>query len=137
MAGFSGSTGVPQKQMTDAIAQLTAVETISQSDFITLENGIKMERWDGAKKCGKIIQASFMISKTDGTSFGIYTPIGTITYPYRSLVQFIQPVSIASAITGAKLMNGNCYVAENGGIYVYTSAENANVVYVSTTYMTN
>ena len=126
-----------KSETNNAIAQSTVVETISQSDYITLADGIKMERWDGAKKSGKIIQVSFLISKSDETSFGSYTSIGSINNPYRPLVRFTNPVSLASSPSAAVLINGNFAVTIGGGIAIYATGSNSKAVYVSMTYMIN
>lgn len=133
-----GSTkGVQSGGVYTAIQQSTAVETISQSNYITLSDGIQIERWDGVKKCGRIIQASFVVSKTDGTSFGAYMQIGSIKNPYRPLMRFTEPASIASSISSAAQINGNFLVTTGGAIAIYATASNSNVVYVSMTYMIN
>lgn len=132
LAGLPNTT-----EMNTAIAQSTAVETISQSDYITLADDIQIERWDGVKKSGKIIQASFAVSKSDGTTFGEYKVIGTINNPYCPLVRFVEPVSIAISSSAAVKANGNMAVTLGGAIAIYATGSNSNVVYVSMTYMIN
>lgn len=111
MAGFSGSTGVPQKQMTDAIAQSTAkLEGLTVYNMVQVDSTESLKPWLVIKRLIESMPTGILIGEIQsGMMFNYFGHKYSDNY-----ATFIIDVYSQNAVIPYKVVNNN-------GSWSYTS----------------